>query len=340
MKATKKIVGAACALVAATALAAGSTFAWFSSNGTVSATGLNVNVSTNNAYLIIAENTTALTTTDAADLKELDLSTIGKTGETYTKLLPSAYKAIESVSGKTVTLKEKTTKEEGATETGAPSITTATTWYTGQGTNFEDGTIELYKVGDDHPTNKYAVGDEVPAPTETDPNAKKTLAEGDDLVGKPKPIEAGDELIGKPKITYLSSTNFSNYVVEANMVISVSEGSVGVENVKLTMASTFTDSTKDCPIQIVILYQTVAPDGTTFGTAGANWSMKEISAKQGLGAGIDLGPVESSIHHIAVKVLVYMDGHNEKVTTANQANLSGVVFDFDFEDADPATVTP
>lgn len=42
MKATKKIVGAACALVAAVALSAGSTFAWFASSNEVSATGMKV----------------------------------------------------------------------------------------------------------------------------------------------------------------------------------------------------------------------------------------------------------------------------------------------------------
>ncbi len=42
MKATKKIVGAACALVAAVALSAGSTFAWFSTNAQVTVTGMQV----------------------------------------------------------------------------------------------------------------------------------------------------------------------------------------------------------------------------------------------------------------------------------------------------------
>lgn len=44
MKATKKIVGATAALVAAIALSAGSTFAWFASNTEVSATGMNIGV--------------------------------------------------------------------------------------------------------------------------------------------------------------------------------------------------------------------------------------------------------------------------------------------------------
>lgn len=44
MKATKKIVGATAALVAALALSAGSTFAWFSGNTSVSAEGMKVQV--------------------------------------------------------------------------------------------------------------------------------------------------------------------------------------------------------------------------------------------------------------------------------------------------------
>lgn len=46
MKATKKIVGASCALVAALALSAGSTFAWFTSNSNVSVSQIQANVVT------------------------------------------------------------------------------------------------------------------------------------------------------------------------------------------------------------------------------------------------------------------------------------------------------
>lgn len=52
MKATKKIVGAACALVAAVALSAGTTFAWFSQSGTVTATGMNVKATTSKNLVI------------------------------------------------------------------------------------------------------------------------------------------------------------------------------------------------------------------------------------------------------------------------------------------------
>lgn len=65
MKATKKIVGAACALVAAVALSAGSTFAWFASNNTVTANGLEVNVKAESTYLLISREKITATTIQA-----------------------------------------------------------------------------------------------------------------------------------------------------------------------------------------------------------------------------------------------------------------------------------
>lgn len=87
MKATKKIVGAACALVAAVALSAGSTFAWFSQSGKVTATGMFVKAKTTEALVIANENdkeldkwgitakstdtkTTTLTPTSTVDAKK------------------------------------------------------------------------------------------------------------------------------------------------------------------------------------------------------------------------------------------------------------------------------
>ncbi|MGN0814147.1 MAG: hypothetical protein ACI4MH_02825 [Candidatus Coproplasma sp.] len=58
MKATKKIVGATCALVAAVALSAGSTFAWFSANKSVKATGMTVTAQADNVWLVIQEGST------------------------------------------------------------------------------------------------------------------------------------------------------------------------------------------------------------------------------------------------------------------------------------------
>ena len=52
MKATKKIVGATAALVAAVALSAGSTFAWFAASSTATIDGMSVSVASSNNLLI------------------------------------------------------------------------------------------------------------------------------------------------------------------------------------------------------------------------------------------------------------------------------------------------
>ena len=148
MKATKKIVGAACALVAAVALSAGSTFAWFSTNGSVDATGLEVKVSTNNAYLVIADTVAGL----KDGQKEISLAKLGKKDGKAIELLPSAYKK--------VTVTENTDEETGkvthtvstpsdthiawadsTTDADKKAITEKTTWYTGKGYSATDGSL-------------------------------------------------------------------------------------------------------------------------------------------------------------------------------------------------------
>lgn len=83
MKATKKIVGATAALVAALALSAGSTFAWFSANPDVKATGMQVTIAVpTNLYIkagyITADDinditATSITSTTNQKLKPVSL---------------------------------------------------------------------------------------------------------------------------------------------------------------------------------------------------------------------------------------------------------------------------
>ncbi len=151
MKATKKIVGAACALVAAVALSAGSTFAWFSSNGTVDATGLEVAVSTNNAYLIIADTAANLT----KGWKTISLENVGKvdgTGENAgtkvpVELKPSAYKTVTTKVNTTTNEKEidQITDPTTLNPADATCVTKVANWYTAQGTSATNGTIETDK---------------------------------------------------------------------------------------------------------------------------------------------------------------------------------------------------
>lgn len=270
MKATKKIVGAACALVAAVALSAGSTFAWFSSNGTVRATGLTVEASTSNAYLIIGKTT--------ADLdKNLTSITMDSPSDA---LKPSAYIAAD------YNAETDTQKAEGDTwaattlnDADATCIDNVSQWYTGVGIDANNGALKDNKV---------------------------KIAEGE----------------------------FSQYVVIQDIVVSIS-GTTPVNNVNAKMTYTATnESALSCPIKVVFLYQKVAATegaNPTYGTV-TTWTKEEVKASTGWESGIDLGGIASPKEHIAIKVLVYMNGNDADVKTANSGNLTGCSLAFDFVD--------
>lgn len=107
MKATKKIVGAACALVAAVALSAGSTFAWFATNSHVEVSAMKVqstvptgllNIVGGHVYDITAINSTVLESSSPAGVYypvriEKDSDT------TFTKLVLKNAPALDSTDG-------------------------------------------------------------------------------------------------------------------------------------------------------------------------------------------------------------------------------------------------
>ena len=265
MKATKKIVGAACALVAAVALSAGSTFAWFVSNGDVSATGLEIDVKTNNAYLVISDTVAGL-----ADGKtSLDLSAVGKDEGKAVELKPSAYDT-----------------DAVLTATGEKLITSPTSWYTGEGTDANDGTL------------------------------------------------SGDK-------QYLTAANFGEYVVTTDIYVSVL-GAVSIDTVNMSIKATpdwnTTDGTNNDAISVLVLYRTV--ENVEDATVG-DWEKTESkSGSHVIGTGgslkINDAPLAST-HYIQLKVMVYFDGENDAVTTANQLNLAGVTLQFDFTDGSVAS---
>lgn len=274
MKATKKIVGAACALVAAVALSAGSTFAWFTSNGTVKANGLQIDVNTSNSFLIIGSSLSELRPASADDttftyLKEISLAP--QEGTTVTKLLPSAYKDDATLAA-----------------SGTDSIVDAGSWYTAQGTAPNDGTMD----------------------------------------------EATKE--------FLTSGNFSDYVVVADIWVSVAVGSNAVENVQLSVrpatgsswSATNSAATNNDAISVVVLYQNVKYDGGTLGT----WTKKDLDSSNShmAATAIDMGKVTEE-DYFQIKVMVYFDGNHGDVESVNAANLTGIKLDFVFTDGTEST---
>ncbi len=94
MKATKKIVGAVAALVAAAALSFGSSFAWFAGNGAASATGISVGVAVPTNLFIAEGIVTSPSRITGASLTfndssaTLNPSTLSNNGGSYEVSIP------------------------------------------------------------------------------------------------------------------------------------------------------------------------------------------------------------------------------------------------------------
>lgn len=138
MKATKKIVGAACALVAAVALSAGSTFAWFTTNSHVSATGMQITVDTASQYLVIKGSAQAQDAQgQAVDLTNPDNYTKdnlqAQMATTLQKLKPSAHDNFAAVADVTAAAKWYTaigqSASNGAAQTNSKAALNSTTGY-------------------------------------------------------------------------------------------------------------------------------------------------------------------------------------------------------------------
>ena len=83
MKATRKLIPAFAMLLIAAVMMSTATFAWFTTNGTVGATGITVNAKANNTYLIINDTGSFTETAETLpDLRNITLTT-NNTGNLY-----------------------------------------------------------------------------------------------------------------------------------------------------------------------------------------------------------------------------------------------------------------
>lgn len=103
MKATKKIVGATAALVAAIALSAGSTFAWFATSSQVTATDMTVNVAVSHNLLISASEDSGYNTTLPVNSSKTEMAPVSTTLSTLTQIqgnyTPKFYKMTDPGKG-------------------------------------------------------------------------------------------------------------------------------------------------------------------------------------------------------------------------------------------------
>ena len=95
MKKFKKVVPALCALLVSAVMLGSSTYAWFSMNTKVTATGMSVTAQSNSTYLVISKTNTLGTDISAALTVD---NAVGGIGGTKTSVYPSA-KAEKDITG-------------------------------------------------------------------------------------------------------------------------------------------------------------------------------------------------------------------------------------------------
>lgn len=128
MKKFKKLIPAFCSLLVSAVLLGGSTFAWFSMNSTVTASGMQVTAKANTQYLVISNSTTMGSDVSLTAAKDANygMNNDGNIGGNY--VYPVAYNNSAS---------EITLNVKGATE---GKKVPAKGWYTANSTSFSSAT--------------------------------------------------------------------------------------------------------------------------------------------------------------------------------------------------------
>ena len=91
MKKFKKLIPALCMLLISAVLMGTSTYAWFSMNKTVTATGMQVTAKNDSIFLIVGSGATT-----AAELQKTNATTVAASTTSKTSILPSAHKSIDN----------------------------------------------------------------------------------------------------------------------------------------------------------------------------------------------------------------------------------------------------
>lgn len=175
-KSLKKQLMAAIAMVLVAAVALGSsTYAWFVSNNTVTATTTNISAQSNSAYLVIDTQTTSTTSTSAATAKERPATTklypaqvVGKLADATAKFESAYASAAGAATEKADTrfvIKHTGETDGSAAAAVAESYAIKNTFYVGTGTY--DGSFTDLKVTAVSVTSKNTDLYTVAAGTET-----------------------------------------------------------------------------------------------------------------------------------------------------------------------------
>ncbi|MDY4895297.1 MAG: hypothetical protein SO532_05375 [Candidatus Borkfalkiaceae bacterium] len=253
MKKLKKLIPAFCMLLVSVAMLGTSTFAWFSMNKAVSATGMQITAKSDSVYLLIMEGEKK-----AEEVQTNNSASVVATNPENTAMLPAAHEAITK------------TQDAEAKET---DTTTYSNWY--------------YQT------------------------AKKPTA------------SAAETNAAKTKLT---TTSFSQYVLEYTYTITLAKGSLAqgklTATAKITAQNSATGSEKTiAPVTVLVTTTTKAAEFTK-----DNMTTAQVLYTDSI----------TDTTAIVVKVYIYLDGKNDKVFTNNITNLDGAQIDLTFNVVDKA----
>lgn len=142
MKKFKKLIPAMVMLLIATMLMGTTTYAWFSMNSTVTATGMQVVAKSDNTYLLISKTNTSAATIQSENVVTVDMAVADTDADVYPSapVLSTTEAAYVTTSGKTVAGATITTA--GVQVTNATTAAAVTNWYTANALAPDAATID------------------------------------------------------------------------------------------------------------------------------------------------------------------------------------------------------
>lgn len=294
MKATKKIVGAACALVAAVALSAGSTFAWFASNSSVSATNMKVQAQVpTNIYIEYGYKATA------TEVEKTTLDFTSEEADTERHQDPAeltpAVVSIAAEEGGTVT------EGNDGGKTGKP--------VTG-------GALYLYTAPDVTETGKW---DE--APEEGKPGTPKEL------------VEVATSSAGSTSFSWTDSeaTN-TDYIATFNMTVANKSLATDIQ-AKVNVTASNDGTCLFVRTGMLVGMQTAAGQDMTYKFYSIANESEGGTALTKTGGELDYGTILPAMPRNTVATitfLVWFDGQDTDCTVNNASSLGAITFSIDF----------
>ena len=313
MKKFKKLVPAICMLLVSAVLMGTSTYAWFSMNTTVTATGMQIAAKSNATYLLIGsgENDTATEIQALADTA--NKTTAITVADSDAKVYPSAPAlttnevAYLTTSGKDVD--GATIATAGVQVANKATAAAVTNWYTASAEKSSAPTMKTDSARQLKSFDNYVIHKTVYLTVAKGANAANSLTVTGTITLKEYYLTTDTDVVtGKTYYTKSTSNNVDTYTA----VTSPEKANISTYYEKST--ATIITAVKVLIVsdnnQVVVIDSSKTTAQKLYGTTNANIT-------------------DAGVH--TVDIYVYYDGNDKSVYTNNMANLAGATIDLQFD---------